>query len=115
MPTVRIGSITEGLTLSSDVKDLNGRLLLRQGVSIQDRHIKLFKSWGVTEVEVVELPTEAPAAVNAPLSDEEKGKQVVKSNSSTALADIFARNDLNHPMIHELFEICVARKAKQPW
>ena len=113
MPTVRIGSITEGLVLSCDVKDLNGRLLLRQGVVISDRHIKLFKSWGVTEVEVVSLPTVEVSS--AQLTPEEKAAFEMKSSSSTELMNIFARNDLNHPMIRELFEICVARKAKQPW
>lgn len=118
MATVRINSLREGMTLAQDVKDMNGRLLLRGGVSLLERHITLFKSWGITEVELLDDAPAAAGSVSAVDNkddSQENVRRVAKATAEAQLMKIFSANDLNDPMISEFFTLCVARKAKLPW
>lgn len=118
MATARINSLKEGMTLAQDVKDMNGRLLLRSGVVLLDRHITLFKSWGITEVELVDdsAASNAPAAVSDGKADsQEQIRRAAKAAAEAHLFKLFSANDLKDPMICEFFTLCVARKAKLPW
>lgn len=40
------------MVLAADVKDRRGRLIMPSGTTITDRHLRSFKMWGVTHVEV---------------------------------------------------------------
>lgn len=40
------------MVLGLDVKDLSGRMLLKSGTEIAERHLKILRTWGVTGVEV---------------------------------------------------------------
>jgi putative nucleotidyltransferase with HDIG domain len=52
MSTVPIGELQIGSVLSADVKSKQGRLLLVAGTKLEDRHIKILKTWGVYEAPV---------------------------------------------------------------
>lgn len=41
-----------GMVLGSDVKDLSGRMLLQSGTEIQEKHLRVFRTWGVLGVDV---------------------------------------------------------------
>jgi hypothetical protein len=118
MATVRINSLREGMTLAQDVKDMNGRLLLRQGVSLLERHITLFKSWGVTEVELLDGSSggaESAVTGDSKQDSQEQLRLAAKAKAEEQLHKIFSANNLSDPMISEFFTLCVARKAKLPW
>lgn len=118
MATVRINSLREGMTLAQDVKDMNGRLLLRGGVTLLERHITLFKSWGITEVELLDDSSVTSAPVSADSNKDDSQENIRRAAKATAEAQLmktFSANDLNDPMISEFFTLCVARKAKLPW
>ena len=40
------------MVLDEEVRDINGRLLLQTGKNIQSAHIRIFKIWGVTEINI---------------------------------------------------------------
>ncbi|MCW8918597.1 MAG: hypothetical protein OQL08_07245 [Gammaproteobacteria bacterium] len=50
-----------GMVLGADVKDLSGRLLLNAGTEVQQQHLKVLRTWGVSGVEVVGEGGEEPA------------------------------------------------------
>lgn len=87
-----------GMTLAGDVRDMRGRLLLGQGELISDKHLKIFRTWGITEADVVtpEGDQERPLPPHA--FEPELHVQAV-----AYARDKFAHNDLTHPFINELF------------
>jgi hypothetical protein len=52
MGIVYTDKIKPGMVVAEEVRDVNGRLLLARGNSIQPSHMRIFKIWGITEVKV---------------------------------------------------------------
>ena len=52
MIRVDIDAIKSGMILGHSVKNSQGVLLLEAGTKITPKNIRIFKSWGVTEVTV---------------------------------------------------------------
>ena len=53
MGVVRTDNLREGMVLSQDIRDVNGRLLLAKEDKIRPNHIRIFKTWGIAEVVVL--------------------------------------------------------------
>jgi HD-like signal output (HDOD) protein len=52
MGKVNVDDLRSGMVLASDLKDSVGRFLLQHGTVIQDKHIQILKSWGITEADI---------------------------------------------------------------
>ncbi|WP_150112183.1 HDOD domain-containing protein [Desulfonatronovibrio hydrogenovorans] len=52
MTLVPIENIRPGMILDQDIRDHNGRFLLGKGLTIQDKHLRIFKIWGISQVDV---------------------------------------------------------------
>ena len=52
MTSIKIKDITEGMVLASDVKGPNGKLLLAKDTVMNNKHIKILKTWGVHEINI---------------------------------------------------------------
>ncbi|MBI4804875.1 MAG: HDOD domain-containing protein [Desulfovibrio sp.] len=67
MSTVPIAELQIGSILSADVKSKQGRLLLVAGTRLEERHIKILKTWGVYEAPVngAETGQEEPRTVQS--------------------------------------------------
>ncbi|NDV23284.1 HDOD domain-containing protein [Desulfovibrio sp. JC022] len=48
-----VGDLEVGMRLAEDVKGANGRFLLAADTVIEERHLRIFNIWGVSEVEVL--------------------------------------------------------------
>lgn len=53
MAVIKVNNAQQGQILKTDVNDRSGRVLLRAGSELSDRYIKMFKSWGVVDIEVL--------------------------------------------------------------
>ena len=106
MARIDLYSLKTGMTLKADVRDITGRLLLKAGEVITDRHLSIFKAWGVTEAEV-DTPEGAPDEGNILFCD----PQFI-AESEAALHRIFILTDMTDPFIKELYMRATARKAK---
>jgi len=107
MALVPIGQLNLGMTLSEDVKDMNGRLLIAKGVTVESRHIRVLKMWGVAEVDVDEAdpgPEEAQSGVNTEQMDR-AAREIIR---------VFADLDLEHPAIKEIVKLSIPCRAAQP-
>jgi hypothetical protein len=51
MVKVKIKDLQEGMILADNVRDQNGMLIVSQGQSISEKHLRTFKSWGITEID----------------------------------------------------------------
>jgi HD-like signal output (HDOD) protein len=107
MALVPIGQLNLGMTLSEEVKDMNGRLLIAKGVTVESRHIRVLKMWGVAEVNVNEAdtePEEAQSGVNTEQMDR-AAREIIR---------VFADLDLKHPAIKEIVKLSIPCRAARP-
>ena len=108
MALVPIGQLGLGMTLDEDVKDMNGRLLIAKGVSIETQHIRVLKMWGVAEVAVEE-------ADSAPEEDTRGGLNTEQMDrAAREIIKVFADLDLEHPAIKEVIKLSIPCRAVQP-
>lgn len=103
---ISLDRLSEGMILSADVVDGNGRLLAKQGDPLTERKIFNMRAWGVLEADV-ESSSMAPA-----------GMEVIEGFSAPLLELAKAHVDklfqlVNHEqsMLQELHRLCVLRHA----
>ena len=104
MRTVRTTQLETGMILADDVRDINGRLLLAKGESIQTKHIRILKTWGIPEVNIA--GESKPDDPHSPLAETEELKA---ARATTGF--VFSHIDREHPAIKMLFELCVAYRS----
>lgn len=111
MALLHIDDLTAGMVLASDLKGSGGRMLLPEGVELQDNHLKTLKAWGVVEVDVLvdgeAVGEDAAEGANVELEQE------VLEQARGYLEQFFALTDLQQPAMAELFRIASLRIARQ--
>jgi HD-like signal output (HDOD) protein len=100
MGIIHISKLEPGMVLADEVRDLSGRLLLGKGKTVQPDHFRIFKIWGVTEVNI--RGNNGGKEETKPNLDPE---QIEKTKKSTL--QVFNHNDLEHPAIKEIFRLSV--------
>jgi len=106
MGSLSVDFLEPGMVLARDVRASSGLVLLGAGVEISERHIQIFRSWGVGEVEVEGVD---PAAHNTQfLLKLDAGK---RAQLEQELDRLFQHNDPLDPVIEELRRICLTRES----
>jgi HD-like signal output (HDOD) protein len=105
MGQVHINKLKPGMVLDEEVRDINGRLLLKRDKEIQSAHIRIFKIWGITEVNIRGNNGSKDASAS-PANPELVEK--IKENTH----NLFRHVDLEHPAIKEIFRISVLFRSK---
>ena len=107
MTVIKLKNLKVGMVLAGDAKDLNGRVLMKSGAKITEKHLKILKSWGVTEA-VVQKATkeEIEDAGRKDLNPE------LLDKAEAEVTRFFSHADRSHPAVKELFCLCIIRKAK---
>ncbi len=100
MFAVLTDKLTPGKILAQEVRDISGRLLLARGNEIGVNHIRIFKTWGVSEVTV-----EGPAQGDEK-SDPGFNSEIFEQVQDTAKT-LFRHADLDHPVIKKIFNLSV--------
>jgi hypothetical protein len=105
MGIIHINKLKPGMVLDQEVRDINGRLLLKSDKEIQSSHIRIFKTWGVTEVNIRGGNSSRDTSTG-PADPQliEKTKEKTK--------ELFQHADLEHPAIKEIFRIAVLFRCK---
>jgi HD-like signal output (HDOD) protein len=91
------------MELDCDLFGSNGRFLMPEGAVIEGKHLRVFKIWGVTEIEVRDDGDDASAGARENLDPE------VLARSEEKVAELFALTDHEHPAISELKKPAVMR------
>jgi hypothetical protein len=101
---VSVDSLRAGMTLSAELRESGGRLLLPAATELTDRHLRYLQMWGVAEVEV----DGGPGAVepDSGLTPE------LLAHAEAELAPRFRHVDLTHPAAAFVFGHCAARLAQ---
>jgi HD-like signal output (HDOD) protein len=107
MALVSIEQLDLGMILVEDVKDMNGRLLIANGVRIEAPHIRVLKMWGISEVSV-EGDDPGPEGSKSVVNTEQMdlaAREIIKA---------FADLDLEHPAIKEIVKLSIPYRAWRP-
>ena len=100
MFAVPTDKLIPGKILAEEVRDINGRLLLARGNEIEDNHIRIFKIWGVSEVNI-EGPARGSEKYDPGLNPE------TFELVSETVTHLFQHTDLEHPLVKKIFNIAV--------
>jgi putative nucleotidyltransferase with HDIG domain len=104
MRYIPIDSVKEGVVLSDDVHDINGRLLLSKGQQIKSGHIRILKIWGVPEIKVI---GDEAASSDAVEFDSEQMEHVEAS-----IRKLFLNIDIDRPAGKTAFQSIVAYRCE---
>jgi hypothetical protein len=105
MGSMHINKLKPGMVIDEEVRDINGRLLLKKDKEIQPAHIRIFKIWGVTEVNI--RGNNGSKDTSAGPADPELVEKIKEST-----LDLFRHVDLEHPAIKEIFRISILFRSK---
>lgn len=109
MQRVSLNNVVPGMVLEDNVHDHSGRCLLQAGQAIEQKHIRIFKIWGVTEIWITDDADEDHS--NKTLQQEIP--QEFYDQAEAYILKKFQSNSLEDPFLKELFRLCVNRKAKE--
>lgn len=105
---VNLDDLEVGMILADDAVHINGRVLLSEGACLTDRHLNMFRTWGLTEASIRGSGNEGVA---------KKSVNDVDANviiqSELALKNNFLHMDLDAEPVAELFKICVKMHAEK--
>ncbi len=105
MGLTHINDLKPGMILDEEVRDINGRLLLKKDKKIQSSHFRIFKIWGVTEVNI-----QGNNGDKNPFADPASPERIEKIEETTK--NLFRHVDLDHPAIKEIYRISLEFRSK---
>jgi HD-like signal output (HDOD) protein len=108
MGVISLNAVKPGMTLAQDVRDRNGRLLIRVGNPLTDGHVRILKIWGVVEIDVVGFDRDEIESVRSAGIDPK-----ILAAAEAQVADLFRHNDPKLPAVAELMRFCTLRKAQE--
>ena len=98
MRNLLIENVSAGMILADDVTDRQGRPLIKAGVEIRDKHIKIFKTWGIGQVNILgDDDTPAP-------QDFIDAHPQLDAEAQETMASIFQHVDRQHPVFELLIQ-----------
>lgn len=106
MSTLAVEFLEPGMVLARDVRAGNGMVLLGAGAELSERHIGIFRAWGIAEVEIKGA---AQDSTNTELLTRLAVEQ--RRRIEQELDRLFQHNDPHDPVIEELRRICLLRET----
>lgn len=107
MATLHIDVLQPGMVLASDAIHLNGRVLLRAGVTLTEQHLRVFRMWGLNEADIEGAD---PQRLHAAKLIDADPAYVEKQRA--LLDERFRHTDTAHPVIQELFRCCLEQRVQ---
>ncbi len=105
MNAVKTDKLLPGQVLAEEVRDINGRLLLASGNEIQSNHIRIFKIWGISEVNIA-------GEADRKATFDPKLDPVLVKQARESMTILCRHVDMEHPAIKEIFKLAVQFRCK---
>lgn len=99
---VNLDDLKAGMVLAEDAVHLNGRVLLSSGSCLTDKHLTMFRSWGLSDARI-----SGKAGENALNNAVMNINKEILIHSEKVLEKSFKYLDFNHEPVSELFKLCV--------
>jgi hypothetical protein len=106
MGKISFEALKPEMKLAGDVIERTGRVLLRAGTEITEKHLDILRKWGVTEVDAEGATVEVPAEDLQPLDP------AVLHEAENRAQALFRHTDSNHPAVRELLRLCTLRLVR---
>ena len=107
MGILALDNLAEGMVLKSDVFDRSGRLLLGCGAELSAKHLRMFRMWGISAVNIAGVDDQTGGIPHVADVDPARLTQV-----ENELRSLFRNSDLSSPAMGELFRLCLLRKVR---
>ena len=104
MINLKIKDLKSGMMLAQPVRNHQGVLLLEAGVRISKKNIRIFKSWGISEVTIQGDPAEDAGRVGDP---ETRLKESMEKQLKDKFSDV-----MDDPVMVEIFNAARHRLMK---
>ena len=104
---VNLDDLEPGMVLAADAVHMNGRVLLSAGSCLTEKHLRIFRAWGLTEALI-----EGAAGEHAAEKAIQKIDPEIVLQAELALKKNFTYMDMNFAPVAELFRICVITRAQ---
>jgi len=108
MGIINLEDIQIDMILASDIKERSGRVLLAEGSKISEKHLRVFKMWGITEADIKGIEKEELAANVIAHLDQNLFREV-----ETQTRERFCHVDMEHSFSKELFRLLTLRLVRQ--
>ncbi len=108
MGLISISDIRPGMVLAGEVKDRNNRVLLVAGQVISDKHLKIFKMWGVTDADI-----EGAAQEDMVVQDMAEVDPAMYQEAERATLALFRHAGTTHPGLKELARLATMRRVQE--
>lgn len=110
MTMLKLDELQPGMVLASDAICLNGRVLLRAGATLTEKHLRIFRTWGLNEADIEGV--DAESIFNKKLAAVDP---IIVEKETLILNERFLHTDKDHPFIDRLFHWCLEHAlAKVP-
>ncbi len=110
MANIDIAHLQPGMIVNSDVITNIGRLLLRAGAELTKEHLRVFRTWGITEVDI-----QGGTEQDISAGDTAQIDPVLLQEIESELNELFRHTNRKHPFINQLYSLCMTRKiANEP-
>jgi hypothetical protein len=107
MPRIKTEQLKEGMTVVTDVKNMDDMLLIPAGAKLTVRQIGMLQAWGVLEIDV----KTSDGAGNTDVVSKLPPETLAKLSADTRA--IFWKPDDNDPVFAEIFKLLVQRRIKR--
>lgn len=108
MPIIPVNDLHAGMVLMNDATHANGRVLLRGGITLVDKHIKMFKTWGLVGADIEGITQEQMATEALDNAD-----PLILESIRNELSTRFRHTDLTHPMLNMLHRLLLKQRIQQ--
>jgi hypothetical protein len=98
---VEVSNEVVGKMLKTDVRNPHGQVLLAQGSIISDKHLRVFRMWGIRAVRV----QEGDETTRQPTSRSLIEKAMVSERKR------FKHCDIGHPAMHQVYLYSVKKRT----
>ena len=107
MGVISVNDLKKGMVLERDVSNKHGNILLGRGDTLNDKHIMLLKSWGITEADIEGFSKDQV---------EEREREALSTDTMASieenLKDLFPDFGDN-PLMEELYRVIKKFNIKQ--
>ena len=107
MPKLNIEHVKSGMIISEDVKGPNGQTLLGKGALLSEKHLRIFKTWGVQYISIEGDEHHDQDETSTALPPE------LLQQAKEELLPRFKHTNYNHPLINILLEEATRLRAIQ--
>lgn len=108
MGIINLEDIQVNMVLAKDIKDISGRILLAEGSKINEKHLKVFRMWGITEADIQGIEKDEVAANIVAQLDPLLFQEAEQKNR-----ELFFNANMEHPFNKELFRLVTVRSVKR--